>query len=267
MTNWFEILMPLMTNPPGTVVLIPDETSSNIERFAEIIAEKNITVLFFDLPLVKNFVDYLEEKNKNRQHEQNLQSIRTLWITNESPSVELVHRIKNLFPSIRILYLSGLEQPNNGKSIVSPLSSSVSHLPYQLDENLQIEETDQFLHHDEQEQHNELDFPGFVEKSLYCLDQRTPVRKQCLQLITCPWFEYIIISIILLNCVTLALFQPCEKQCNTVRCLWVTIADHCIFAFFAFEMCIKMIAMGVFGKGTYLADAWNRLDCFIVITG
>ncbi|CAF4868778.1 unnamed protein product, partial [Rotaria sp. Silwood2] len=25
--------------------------------------------------------------------------------------------------------------------------------------------------------------------------------------------------------------------------------------------------MGIFGKGTYLAETWNRLDCFIVISG
>jgi hypothetical protein len=28
-----------------------------------------------------------------------------------------------------------------------------------------------------------------------------------------------------------------------------------------------MIAMGVYGKGTYLAETWNRLDCFIVVAG
>jgi hypothetical protein len=32
-------------------------------------------------------------------------------------------------------------------------------------------------------------------------------------------------------------------------------------------MCIKMTAMGIFGKGTYLVDTWNRLDCFIVVSG
>ncbi|XP_021929198.1 voltage-dependent T-type calcium channel subunit alpha-1H-like isoform X2 [Zootermopsis nevadensis] len=45
------------------------------------------------------------------------------------------------------------------------------------------------------------------------------------------------------------------------------IFDDFIFAFFALEMSIKMVAMGVYGKGTYLADSWNRLDFFIVIAG
>jgi len=32
-------------------------------------------------------------------------------------------------------------------------------------------------------------------------------------------------------------------------------------------MVIKMIAMGLFGKGCYLSETWNRLDCFIVLAG
>jgi voltage-dependent calcium channel T type alpha-1G len=32
-------------------------------------------------------------------------------------------------------------------------------------------------------------------------------------------------------------------------------------------MLIKMIAMGFCGRGTYLADSWNRLDFFIVMSG
>lgn len=43
--------------------------------------------------------------------------------------------------------------------------------------------------------------------------------------------------------------------------------DDIIFAFFALEMTIKMVAMGIYGKGTYLADSWNRLDFFIVAAG
>lgn len=43
--------------------------------------------------------------------------------------------------------------------------------------------------------------------------------------------------------------------------------DDVIFAFFALEMMIKMIAMGFWGRGTYLADSWNRLDFFIVMSG
>lgn len=43
--------------------------------------------------------------------------------------------------------------------------------------------------------------------------------------------------------------------------------DDIIFAFFSLELTIKMIAMGAWGKNTYLADSWNRLDFFIVVAG
>lgn len=43
--------------------------------------------------------------------------------------------------------------------------------------------------------------------------------------------------------------------------------DDFIFAFFAVEMIVKMIALGIFGKKCYLGDTWNRLDFFIVIAG
>ena len=45
------------------------------------------------------------------------------------------------------------------------------------------------------------------------------------------------------------------------------MSDDLIFAFFAVEMLIKMVAMGVAGKGTYLAETWNWLDLFIVVAG
>jgi hypothetical protein len=74
---------------------------------------------------------------------------------------------------------------------------------------------------------------------------------------------------ILLNCVTLGMYQPCsDGVCSTPRCKALQIFDDLIFAFFAIEMVIKMTAMGISGsKGAYLSDTWNRLDCFIVVAG
>ncbi|KAF3853178.1 hypothetical protein F7725_013866 [Dissostichus mawsoni] len=61
--------------------------------------------------------------------------------------------------------------------------------------------------------------------------------------------------VILLNCVTLGMFHPCEDiVCSSDRC-------HIL------EMVIKMLALGIFGKKCYLGDTWNRLDFFIVLAG
>ncbi|XP_051987465.1 voltage-dependent T-type calcium channel subunit alpha-1H-like isoform X1 [Xyrauchen texanus] len=74
--------------------------------------------------------------------------------------------------------------------------------------------------------------------------------------------------VILLNCVTLGMFQPCEDlKCQSEWCIILQVFDDCIFAFFAVEMVIKMIALGIFGSKCYLGDTWNRLDFFIVMAG
>ncbi|XP_066152994.1 voltage-dependent T-type calcium channel subunit alpha-1G-like isoform X2 [Euwallacea fornicatus] len=75
--------------------------------------------------------------------------------------------------------------------------------------------------------------------------------------------------VILLNCITLGMYQPCvdKDPCVTTRCRILQRFDEFIFAFFFLEMTIKMIAMDAYGRGSYLADSWNRLDLFIVVAG
>ncbi|XP_063315039.1 voltage-dependent T-type calcium channel subunit alpha-1G [Pelobates fuscus] len=74
--------------------------------------------------------------------------------------------------------------------------------------------------------------------------------------------------VILLNCVTLGMFHPCEDiTCDSHRCKILQGFDDFIFAFFAVEMIIKMFALGIIGKKCYLGETWNRLDFFIVMAG
>uniref|UniRef100_T1DC41 Voltage-dependent T-type calcium channel subunit alpha n=2 Tax=Entelegynae TaxID=74971 RepID=T1DC41_CUPSA len=73
---------------------------------------------------------------------------------------------------------------------------------------------------------------------------------------------------ILFNCITLGMYQPCaDEVCTSSRCRLLQVFDDLIFAFFAVEMVIKTIAMGITGRGAYMSDSWNRLDCFIVFAG
>ena len=83
------------------------------------------------------------------------------------------------------------------------------------------------------------------------------------------WFERISMMAIILNCITLGMYHPCgDVVCTSTRCQALELFDDFIFVFFALEMVIKMIAMGVRGtKGAYLSETWNRLDAFIVIAG
>ncbi|XP_078094500.1 voltage-dependent T-type calcium channel subunit alpha-1I-like [Mustelus asterias] len=74
--------------------------------------------------------------------------------------------------------------------------------------------------------------------------------------------------VILLNCVTLGMYQPCEDvDCSSDRCRILQAFDDFIFVFFAMEMVVKMVALGIVGKKCYLGDTWNRLDFFIVMSG
>lgn len=84
------------------------------------------------------------------------------------------------------------------------------------------------------------------------------------------WFERISMMAILLNCVTLGMYQPCadDETCTTSRCKILQTFDDIIFGFFALEMVIKMLAMGIMNApNSYLSDTWNRLDFFIVVAG
>ena len=71
--------------------------------------------------------------------------------------------------------------------------------------------------------------------------------------------------VIFINCVTLVMYNPLDKQCPGVKCLRTSNILSSLF--FVAEMMIKMVAMGVIGKKGYLQDKWNRLDCFIVVIG
>ncbi|XP_038639464.1 voltage-dependent T-type calcium channel subunit alpha-1I isoform X2 [Scyliorhinus canicula] len=82
------------------------------------------------------------------------------------------------------------------------------------------------------------------------------------------WFEHVSMLVIILNCVTLGMYQPCEDvDCASDRCRILQAFDDFIFVFFAMEMVVKMVALGIVGKKCYLGDTWNRLDFFIVMSG
>lgn len=64
-----------------------------------------------------------------------------------------------------------------------------------------------------------LPYPGFPELSLNYLTQEMRPRNWCLLLITNPWFERVSILVIIFNCVTLGMYQPCvDDECVTNRC-------------------------------------------------
>lgn len=54
------------------------------------------------------------------------------------------------------------------------------------------------------------------------------------------WFERVSMIVIVLNCVTLGMYRPCEDNdeagCTSFRCRTLALIDDLIFGFFAIEM-------------------------------
>uniref|UniRef100_A0A3Q2C6R3 Ion transport domain-containing protein n=1 Tax=Cyprinodon variegatus TaxID=28743 RepID=A0A3Q2C6R3_CYPVA len=107
---------------------------------------------------------------------------------------------------------------------------------------------------------SELPYPEYAPVVFFYMKQTTPPRSWCIKMV-------LSMLVILLNCVTLGMYHPCEDECELDRCKILQHFDDFIFAFFAIEMVIKMVALGIFGKKCYLGDTWNRLDFFIVLAG
>lgn len=74
-------------------------------------------------------------------------------------------------------------------------------------------------------------------------------------------------AVILLNCLTLGLYDPYDHNCVTVKCRILEVLENMIYVYFLLEMIVKILALGFLGSQGYLADTWNRLDFFIVAAG
>ncbi|MXQ92435.1 hypothetical protein E5288_WYG001086 [Bos mutus] len=89
----------------------------------------------------------------------------------------------------------------------------------------------------------EVPHPDLAPVAFFCLRQTTSPRNWCIKM-------------------------PCDDMdCLSERCKILQVFDDFIFVFFAMEMVLKMVALGIFGKKCYLGDTWNRLDFFIVMAG
>ena len=78
-----------------------------------------------------------------------------------------------------------------------------------------------------------------------------------------PWFDRIILAVILGNCLFLAVDGEIEAI--------TTLSDDIDFGFlviYTIEMVLKIIAMGfVMRAHSYLRDTWNILDFLVVVLG
>ena len=93
------------------------------------------------------------------------------------------------------------------------------------------------------------------------------VRRWCAAIMQTQLFERAIILAIVANCITLALFNPLDKDCLTEQCQVLEAFEYFFAVFFAIEATIRIMAQGLRGSGSYFTDVWNKLDFFIVVMG
>jgi Ion transport protein len=78
-----------------------------------------------------------------------------------------------------------------------------------------------------------------------------------------PWFDRVILTVIILNCVYLGLDNEIE-----IVSMYSDNIDFVFLIIYTIEMVLKIIAMGFFMlPHSYLRDAWNILDFSVVILG
>eukprot|EP00754_Rhynchopus_humris_P029963 Rhum_TRINITY_DN15245_c7_g1::Rhum_TRINITY_DN15245_c7_g1_i2::g.146880::m.146880/K04857/CACNA1S; voltage-dependent calcium channel L type alpha-1S len=83
-----------------------------------------------------------------------------------------------------------------------------------------------------------------------------------------PWFERFWLTVILANCVTLAMEDPTDKHCVTKRCGFTHKADYIFTNLFVVEMLLKLVGLGLYSRhDAYIRDSWNLMDGIIVISG
>eukprot|EP01012_Entosiphon_sulcatum_P015465 TRINITY_DN20418_c0_g2_i2.p1 TRINITY_DN20418_c0_g2~~TRINITY_DN20418_c0_g2_i2.p1 ORF type:complete len:1509 (-),score=298.53 TRINITY_DN20418_c0_g2_i2:214-4740(-) len=80
-----------------------------------------------------------------------------------------------------------------------------------------------------------------------------------------PFFDYVVFLAIMINVVSIGMDTPVNEKNDTVQ-LFITIVQYSSVAFFALEMAMKIIVMGLWADGTgYLDDRWNVMDGIVVL--
>ena len=82
------------------------------------------------------------------------------------------------------------------------------------------------------------------------------------------WFDRFVLLIILLNTITLAVYDYSDRDNKSLRNQILEIAGLVFTCLFITECICKVSAMGfIMHKNAYLRDGWNVLDFIVVLAG
>ena len=93
------------------------------------------------------------------------------------------------------------------------------------------------------------------------------VRYVVFGVVDSPWFERVVLAVIICNSVTLALDVPSTRG-NAGMQDFLAASEVAFQALFTVEMLVKMISLGfIMHPGSYLRNYWNVMDFIVVMTG
>ena len=99
-----------------------------------------------------------------------------------------------------------------------------------------------------------------------CLGVHNPLRRGCRAFIATQAWDSFILLLIIISCVTLAYDTPALDPSSSLahELNW---ANYALLLLFAIEASLKIVVSGfVGGDASYLADRWNRLDLFVLVS-
>lgn len=103
--------------------------------------------------------------------------------------------------------------------------------------------------------------------SLYVFHERSRFRRLVWRLLNWRWFDRFVLSVIVTNCVTLAMYDPTQEPDATWNRDLDVVESVFTFVFLA-EMALQVVARNfVIGPGAYLKQPWFVLDFCVVVAG
>jgi hypothetical protein len=116
-----------------------------------------------------------------------------------------------------------------------------------------------------------------ADRSLFLFAPAHPVRKAAAVLASNPWFERVVLLLILISSINLALDEPKVEACRGLPAsdpdscadlaAWLRVSDIVLAALFMAEAAVKILALGLWAPGpaAYLRSSWNVLDFVIAV--
>jgi hemin uptake protein HemP len=102
-------------------------------------------------------------------------------------------------------------------------------------------------------------------RSLKVFGVDNPFRRAVVRIVTHPYFEALVILVVIQSCIALALDNSESRKKAGMKALFEFNGIFMV-VFFALEMLLRWIAFGVvLGDYAYFRSGWNRFDCVVLL--